>query len=106
MKTKLFVIICLTLAVFTIAGCKDKSEPQPEEPVTEQTSEKSLVTGLEPEVILEAIRLQTSEDILQKEMCVPDDYNIRNTSERVVKLILGMAKLSNLWSGIKHNDLS
>lgn len=65
-----------------------------------------VVTGVEPEVILEAIRLQTSEDILQKEICVPDDYNIKNTSERVVKLILGMAKLSNLWDGIKYNDLS
>jgi len=35
---------------------------------------------------------------------VPDDYCIRNTSERVVNLILGTARLSNLWDGIRRND--
>ncbi|MGB8227271.1 MAG: UDP-N-acetylglucosamine 2-epimerase (non-hydrolyzing) [Sedimentisphaerales bacterium] len=64
-----------------------------------------IVTGLEPEVILKAIAVQISPDIRKKECCVPDDYKITNTSERVVKLILGTAKLSNLWDGIEHNDL-
>jgi UDP-N-acetylglucosamine 2-epimerase len=64
-----------------------------------------VVTGVDPDVILEAVKLQTSEDILQREVYVPDDYKIENTSQRVVKLILGMAKLSNLWSGIRYNDL-
>lgn len=36
---------------------------------------------------------------------VPADYCITNTSERVVKLILGTAKLSNTWDGIRRNDL-
>lgn len=31
---------------------------------------------------------------------IPNDYKIENTSERVLKLILGTAKLSNLWSVI------
>ncbi len=65
-----------------------------------------VVTGVDPDVILEAVKLQTSEDVLQREVYVPDDYKIENTSQRVVKLILGMAKLSNLWSGIRYNDLS
>jgi len=65
-----------------------------------------VVTGVEPEVIVDAIKLQTSEDILKNPVYVPEDYKITNTSERVVKLILGTAKLSNLWNGIKHNDLS
>jgi len=65
-----------------------------------------VVTGFEPDVILEAIKLQTSEDILSRPVCVPDDYKIENTAERVVKLIIGTAKLSNLWDGIKYNDLS
>ncbi|MCK4628835.1 MAG: UDP-N-acetyl glucosamine 2-epimerase, partial [Sedimentisphaerales bacterium] len=64
-----------------------------------------VVTGVDPDVILEAVKLQTSEDVLQREVYVPDDYKIENTSQRVVKLILGMAKLSNLWSGIRYNDL-
>lgn len=37
---------------------------------------------------------------------VPQDYCITNTSERVVNLILGTAKLSNGWDGIRSNDLS
>lgn len=65
-----------------------------------------VVTGVEPDVIVSAVKLQTSEDILKKPVAIPSDYAIENTSERVVKLILGTAKLSNLWNGIKHNDLT
>jgi UDP-N-acetylglucosamine 2-epimerase (non-hydrolysing) len=32
---------------------------------------------------------------------VPDDYCITNTSERVVSLILGTARISNQWDGIR-----
>ena len=65
-----------------------------------------VVTGLDPETILAAIRLQTSSDVLERDVVIPADYQIDNTSHRVVKLILGTAKLSNVWSGIKLNDLS
>ncbi len=65
-----------------------------------------IMTGLDPEVILKAVKLQTSKDVLDRDMCVPDDYKIDNTSHRVVKLILGTTKLSNLWNSIKQNDLS
>jgi UDP-N-acetyl-L-fucosamine synthase len=37
---------------------------------------------------------------------VPADYCITNTSERVVSLIVGTAKLSNSWDGIRANDLT
>lgn len=37
---------------------------------------------------------------------VPADYCITNTSERVVSLIVGTAKLSNSWDGIRANDLN
>ena len=33
---------------------------------------------------------------------IPDDYNIDNTSWRVLKLISGNAKLSNLWDGVQN----
>lgn len=65
-----------------------------------------IVTGLDPETIVNAVKMQTSVHILSKPVQIPDDYQIENTSQRVVKLIVGTAKLSNLWSGIKHNDLS
>lgn len=35
---------------------------------------------------------------------IPADYCISNTSERVVNLILGTAKLSNQWDGIRSNS--
>ncbi len=37
---------------------------------------------------------------------VPADYCVENTSERVLSLILGTAKLSNGWDGIRMNDLT
>ena len=37
---------------------------------------------------------------------VPAEYCITNTSERVVSLILGTARLSNGWDGIRSNDLT
>ena len=33
---------------------------------------------------------------------VPDDYCITNTSQRVINLIVGTAKLSNQWDGIRE----
>lgn len=65
-----------------------------------------VVTGLDAEVIVEAVRLQTSEDVRARPVYIPADYQITNTSHRVVKLILGTARLSNMWNGIKHNDLT
>ena len=64
-----------------------------------------VVTGLDADVMVQAVRLQMSDDIGSRPVTVPVDYQIENTSERVVKLILGTAKLSNLWDGIKSNDL-
>jgi len=64
-----------------------------------------VITGLEPQVIIDAVKLQTSKDILKIPVSVPEDYKIENTSERVVKLIVGTSKLSNLWNGIRINDL-
>ena len=65
-----------------------------------------VVTGLDSEVISQAVKLQMSDDICSKDVPIPDDYKIENTSERVIKLILGTAKLSNMWDGIRYNDLA
>ena len=64
-----------------------------------------VVTGLDSEIISHAVKLQMSDDICSKDVPIPNDYQIENTSERVVKLILGTAKLSNMWDGIRYNDL-
>ncbi len=65
-----------------------------------------ITTGLEPEVIVNAVKFQTSPDVMKREIHVPEDYRITNTSHRVVKLILGTFKLSHIWHNIRFNDLS
>ncbi|ARN56283.1 non-hydrolyzing UDP-N-acetylglucosamine 2-epimerase [Sedimentisphaera salicampi] len=65
-----------------------------------------IVTGLEADTIVEAIRIQTSDDITRNNVELPRDYQILNTSERVLKLIAGKAKLNYIWENLKQNDLS
>ncbi|AQQ09152.1 UDP-2,3-diacetamido-2,3-dideoxy-D-glucuronate 2-epimerase [Sedimentisphaera cyanobacteriorum] len=65
-----------------------------------------VVTGLEADTIVEAIRIQTSDDISSNSVELPRDYQILNTSERVLKLIAGKAKLNCIWENLKKNDLS
>jgi len=65
-----------------------------------------IMTGLEPHVIIEAIRLQTSPDISSRPVYVPEDYRIDNTSHRVVKLIMGTYKVAHNWDNIRVNDLA
>jgi len=67
-----------------------------------------VVTGLLRDTITEAVELVTqvhADRQARGEHCpIPDDYTILNTSERVVKLIVGTARLSNGWDGIRMHD--
>lgn len=69
-----------------------------------------IMTGLHKETILSSVQAVTSmfAERLERGLShpVPDDYQITNTSERVVSLILGTARLSNSWDGIRKNDLT
>ncbi|WP_280545686.1 UDP-N-acetylglucosamine 2-epimerase (non-hydrolyzing) [Halomonas sp. 11-S5] len=57
------------------------------------------LTGLGKEGLLDGVRIATaSRDVFsgtQRE--IPEEYKVRNTSERVVRLITGTAKLANRW---------
>lgn len=57
------------------------------------------LTGLDANVLVEAIRIATvsREVFSSSDREVPDEYMVRNTSERVVRLITGTAKLANQW---------
>ena len=60
-----------------------------------------ILTGLDPDVVLSSIQSVLKEfETKTKYEQIPADYNIDNTSWRVLKLILGNAKLSNRWMGI------
>lgn len=68
-----------------------------------------IMTGLNRDAILEGITAITdmfgerqAEGVAQP---IPADYLITNTSERVVALVLGTARISNGWDGIRRNDL-
>jgi UDP-N-acetylglucosamine 2-epimerase (non-hydrolysing) len=61
-----------------------------------------VLTGFDPAVVLNSIQVVIKEfEVTGGYTRIPDEYNIDNTSWRVLKLILGNAKLSNLWNGIK-----
>ena len=59
-----------------------------------------VLTGLDVETVLQSIRFVTSSKSHDQQQPIADEYNVRNTSHRVLKLILGTAKLGHLWDGI------
>lgn len=67
-----------------------------------------IMTGLDRDVIVNGV--ETATKLFEERAAnntpqpVPDDYCITNTSERVVSLIVGTAKLSNSWDGIRKHD--
>ena len=67
-----------------------------------------IVTGLDQRAMLEsiaaAVQIHAERVGAGLPPIVPADYQIANTSERVAKLILGTARLSNGWDGIRMHD--
>jgi len=64
-----------------------------------------ILTGFDTDVVLQSITAITRE--YEGKQCythIPQEYQIANTSWRVLKLIIGNSKLSNKWAGIpdKH----
>lgn len=61
-----------------------------------------ILTGFDTQVVMDSIKLVMKEfEQTGGYRKIADDYTIDNTSWRVVKLIAGNAKLSNLWNGIQ-----
>lgn len=67
-----------------------------------------VVTGLRSDTIIEAVQVVTQmhadKGARGEAGSIPEEYTILNTSERVVKLIVGTARLSNSWDGIRMHD--
>ncbi len=61
-----------------------------------------VMTGLRTDTILAAVRLVTSPR--EGPRTVPMEYEITNTSERVVNLLVGTARLGHLWDGLRRHD--
>lgn len=66
-----------------------------------------IMTGLNPATILDGVAAITR-GFADRQAAglphpIPADYCITNTAERVVNLVLGTARLSNAWDGIRDN---
>ncbi|MCX5778191.1 MAG: UDP-N-acetylglucosamine 2-epimerase (non-hydrolyzing) [Elusimicrobia bacterium] len=59
-----------------------------------------ILTGLEPDAVLAAVAVVLRERKAGHTVSVPADYLIANTSQRVVKLIVGTSGLIHRWDGI------
>ena len=59
-----------------------------------------ILTGLNPDVLLSSVDLAIKEADLYPVRETPDEYKVANTSLRVVKLIMGTAKLTNKWRNL------
>ncbi len=58
-----------------------------------------VLTGLDADTLLQAIEIVTSEVDQYPKREIPEEYQVENTSLRVVKLITGTAKLTHEWRG-------
>jgi UDP-N-acetylglucosamine 2-epimerase (non-hydrolysing) len=70
-----------------------------ERPEAQDTGSITL-TGFNPDVVLNSIALAVDEPKERMFKEIPADYSIKDTSWRVVKLVMGNCKLSNKWNSI------
>lgn len=62
-----------------------------------------IMTGLDEKSILSSIEISTKEKVPSP---IPFEYTITNTSDRVVRFILGTTKLIHKWDGVIKTDLT
>jgi UDP-N-acetylglucosamine 2-epimerase (non-hydrolysing) len=63
-----------------------------------------IVTGLERDTISHAIRVVVSSFESGRVPPMPVDYCVDNVSQRVLNLIVGTARLSATWDGLRRHD--
>ncbi len=59
-----------------------------------------LITGLNPDILIDAVELVTSESKLFPKREIPAEYTVKNTSLRVTKFIIGTTKLAKRWKNL------
>lgn len=60
-----------------------------------------ILTGINENAIINSIEAQIIQSGGKITKDIPSDYQIKNTSYRVLNLVLGLSKLSNKWDGIR-----
>jgi UDP-N-acetyl-L-fucosamine synthase len=61
-----------------------------------------VVTGIEPSAVVRGVRAAIDQWAEGDGAPLPTDYQIQNTSQRVVNLILGLSTLNAQWSGVRN----
>jgi len=59
-----------------------------------------ILTGFNPDIVLASIDLAIKEYKINPSKKIPADYQVPDTSWRVLKLIQGLSTLSNKWHGV------
>ena len=57
-----------------------------------------VLTGFNPQTVLDSIKLVVDEKAEYEKIC--PEYEVANTSMRVLKLVMGTARLHKQWSGL------
>ena len=60
-----------------------------------------VLSGLDKNILLDAIKIVTQEAVLYPNKDIPEAYRINNTSLRVLKLIQGTATLAHRWKNLE-----
>jgi UDP-N-acetylglucosamine 2-epimerase (non-hydrolysing) len=63
-----------------------------------------ILTGLDADIIVQAVQMVTDARREGRIPPVPAGYQIGNVSQRVVNLILGTARLTNDWAGVRRHE--
>ena len=69
-----------------------------------QDSGTIILTGFDTDVVLSSIQVMIKAHEIGTYEEIPFEYKIKNTSWRVLNLIMGNARLSNQWSGINYEN--
>jgi len=83
----------LSFPAISIRNAMERPEAQDEGSI--------VLTGLDKSAVLNSIKVVIQEYSSVPRASIHKDYQVKNTSWRVFKLILGLSKLSKLWYGIK-----
>lgn len=59
-----------------------------------------VLTGRDPDTVLQSVKLVIGSGDTDRSQPIAKEYEVTNTSYRVLKLILGTAKLGHAWDGI------
>ena len=60
-----------------------------------------ILTGLDPDTLISGIKIAVSERLKFPNREIPEVYKVENTSLRVLKLIVGTAKLAHRWRNME-----